>query len=126
MPSSETVGLGEGSTDKAEKLVRADLGRAMLCLIPLLVAAWVAITRCQDYRHDVYDVTVGSLLGWTVAYWSYRRYWPHVSSPRCDEPYAGPPAAGEEETAPGYGRLRDEEAGLGSSLVGTELRRVRA
>lgn len=114
-PSSERVGLGEGSTDRSEKLVRADLGRALLCLIPLIVAAWVAITRCQDYRHDVYDVTVGSLLGWTVAYWSYRRYWPHVTSPRCDEPYAGPPAAGEEETAPGYGRLRDEEAGLGAN-----------
>lgn len=124
--SSGAVSPGGGSTDRAEKLVRADLGRALLCLLPLLVATWVAITRCQDYRHDVYDVTIGGLLGWTVAYWSYRRYWPHVSSSRCDEPYPGPPAAGEVEPTPGYGRLRDEEASLGSSSnVGIELRHMR-
>ena len=113
----------------AEKLVRADLGRALLCLTPLLGAAWIAISRCQDYRHDVYDVSVGALLGWTVAYWSYRRYWPRVSSPRCHEPYAGPPAAdgarGGKTTVPGYGRLRDEEEGLaGDTNVGIELRPI--
>jgi diacylglycerol diphosphate phosphatase/phosphatidate phosphatase len=124
--SSSTLGPAEA----VEKLVRADLGRALLCLTPLLGATWIAISRCQDYRHDVYDVSIGALLGWTVAYWSYRRYWPRVSSSRCYEPYAGPPAAdgrggGGGEAVPGYGRLRDEEEGLVSnSHVGIELRRL--
>lgn len=129
IPSSSLTGanLGSGGTDRVEKLVRADLGRALLCLAPLLVATWIAISRCQDYRHDVYDVTVGALLGWTIGYWSYRRYWPRVSSPFCDEPYAGPPAtAGSDgEWAPGYGRLTDEEAGLREDInVGLELQQI--
>jgi len=134
-PSEETeteVGSPRHAEGGAEKLVRADLGRALLCLTPLLGAAWIAISRCQDYRHDVYDVSVGALLGWTVAYWSYRRYWPRVSSPRCHEPYAGPPAAaadrgrgGKTVLSSGYGRLRDEEEGLaGDTHVGIELRPV--
>lgn len=126
VPSSPGDG-GLSTTDRAEKLVRADLGRALLCLTPLLGATWIAISRCQDYRHDVYDVTVGALLGWTVAYWSYRRYWPRVSSWRCHEPYVGPPAADGRsgEPVPGYGRLRDEEEALAADTnVGIELRRI--
>ncbi|KAK3303674.1 phosphatidic acid phosphatase type 2/haloperoxidase [Chaetomium strumarium] len=98
--------------EHTEKLVRGDLIRALVCLAPLLGATLIAISRCQDYRHDVYDVCVGALLGWTVTYWSYRRYWPRVSSGRCDEPYPGPPGA--EEAGGRYGRVRDEEEGLGS------------
>ncbi|KAH8902057.1 PAP2-domain-containing protein [Coniochaeta sp. PMI_546] len=115
-PSSSGSGslARSSNTERVEKLVRGDLGRALLCFAPLLVATWIAISRCQDYRHDVYDVSIGALLGWTVAYWSYRRYWPRVSSSRCHEPYAGPPAAEDRgaETGPGYGRLRDEEQAL--------------
>ncbi|KAG7120678.1 Diacylglycerol pyrophosphate phosphatase 1 like protein [Verticillium longisporum] len=32
-----------------------DLSRALVCLVPLLGAALIAISRCEDYRHDVYD-----------------------------------------------------------------------
>jgi diacylglycerol diphosphate phosphatase / phosphatidate phosphatase len=39
------------------------------------------------YRHDVYDVTYGSLLGIGIAYFSYRRYYPRLRSPKCDEPF---------------------------------------
>ncbi|KAF2273835.1 PAP2-domain-containing protein, partial [Westerdykella ornata] len=85
---------------------RTDLARVLLALAPLLVAALIAISRCEDYRHDVYDVTVGSLLGWTVAYATYRRYYPPLRSRRCDEPYPGP---GEEK---GYGKVKDEERGF--------------
>ena len=123
--------------DHAEKLVRGDLMRALVCLAPLLGATMIAISRCQDYRHDVYDVCVGSLLGYVVTYWSYRRYWPRLSSSRCDEPYAGPPGAEEGGGLGGgggggstYGRLRDEEerVGFGRQNVGlpdavVELRR---
>ncbi|KAL8372510.1 hypothetical protein RB595_002035 [Gaeumannomyces hyphopodioides] len=102
-------GLDDGGDDAtaAERTVQAhagnDLGRALLCLAPLLGAAMIAISRCQDYRHDVYDVCTGALLGFVVAYWSYRRYWPRLTSARSDEPYPSPDGA--------YGRLRDVEAG---------------
>ncbi|KAL2133835.1 hypothetical protein VTI74DRAFT_1558 [Chaetomium olivicolor] len=102
-------------TEHTEKVVRGDLVRALVCLMPLLGATMIAISRCQDYRHDVYDVCVGGLLGWTVAYWSYRRYWPRLGSGRCEEPYAGPP--GSEEVAGRYGRVRDEEEAVGGRNV---------
>lgn len=95
-----------------EKVVRGDLLRALVCGAPLLGATMIAISRCQDYRHDVWDVSVGGLLGWTVAYWSYRRYWPRLSSGRCEEPYEGPVGGGAGEG--GYGRVRDEEEGGGA------------
>lgn len=85
-----------------------DLGRALFCLLPLIGATLIAISRCEDYRHDVYDVCVGSALGMSVAYWSYRRHWPSLSGPGCDEPYPRP-GAGAEATQ--WLRVRDEEAG---------------
>ncbi|KAI1309220.1 PAP2 superfamily protein [Xylaria venustula] len=85
------------------------LGRSLVCLAPLVGAAMIAISRCEDYRHDVYDVCVGSLLGITVAFWSYRRYWPKLSSRDCHEPY---PAPGMElENGEGWRRVGDEEEG---------------
>ena len=48
----------------------------------------IAISRLADYRHDVYDVTCGSLLGIFIAYFSYRRYYPSLCSTECDTPYS--------------------------------------
>ncbi len=119
---SSVAGSGRTTlSEHAEKVVRGDLLRALFCLAPLLGATMIAISRCQDYRHDVYDVTIGSLVGWTVTYWSYRRHWPRLSSSRGDEPYAGPPGSDEANTGPGgYGRVTDEEEGLALN-VGFEL-----
>lgn len=64
----------------------ADLLKGLLALSPLLGAALIAISRCEDYRHDVYDVTVGSALGMTVAFFSYRRYFPRLTNMKCHEP----------------------------------------
>lgn len=94
---------------------KKDLGRALVCLAPLVGAAIIAISRCQDYRHDVYDVCVGTLLGITVGYWSYRRYWPRLSSRDCHEPYPSPGL----EDGEAWQRVRDEEEGgpiLGRSV----------
>lgn len=99
-----------------------DLGRALLCLFPLIGAAMIAISRCEDYRHDVYDVTIGSALGMTVAYWSYRRHWPALASPNCHEPYP-PPGADDAEEAT-WQRMRDEEDA--EADVGFVLGRVAA
>lgn len=81
-----------------------DLSRALLCMAPLVGAAMIAISRCEDYRHDVYDVTVGSLLGMAVAYWSYRRHWPALRSSFCDQPYPKPGTDGQV-----WQHIRDEE-----------------
>lgn len=78
----------------------------LLALIPLICAALIAISRCEDYRHDVYDVTVGSIIGLLIANFSYRRYYPRLKSVHCDTPYPS-----RAETAPkrGYGKRKDEE-----------------
>ncbi|KAF2760296.1 acid phosphatase/Vanadium-dependent haloperoxidase [Pseudovirgaria hyperparasitica] len=85
---------------------RTDLARVLLALGPLLGAAMIAISRCEDYRHDVYDVTTGSLIGMLVALFTYRRYYPPLRSSRCDVPYPNRLDDAEEK---GYGKRRDDE-----------------
>jgi len=84
---------------------RTDLGRALLAIAPLLCAALIAISRCEDYRHDVYDVTCGSILGFSIAYFSYRRYYPRLRSAKCDEPFPSCETVFNE----GFGKIRDDE-----------------
>ncbi|KAH9872887.1 hypothetical protein J1614_005281 [Plenodomus biglobosus] len=81
---------------------RADLGRVLVALAPLLGAALIAISRCEDYRHDVYDVSVGSVLGMAVAHYTYRRYYPALRSKACATPYPNP-------ADDGYGKVKDDE-----------------
>ncbi|CAN9099018.1 unnamed protein product [Alternaria alternata] len=69
---------------------RADLARVLLALTPLLGAALIAISRCEDYRHDVYDVSVGSVLGMAVAHYTYRRYYPALRNRQCATPFPNP------------------------------------
>ena len=85
-----------------------DLARVLVALGPLVGAALIAISRLEDYRHDVYDVTVGSLLGMIIAYFSYKRYYPSLKSSRCDVPY---PSRSEQMCA--KAKLRDEETEIG-------------
>lgn len=66
---------------------RADLARVLLSLAPLVGATLVAMSRVADYRHDIYDVTSGSLLGIIIAYTTYRRYYRPLAHPKCDIPY---------------------------------------
>ena len=91
---------------------RTDLARVLVAFAPLLGAALIAISRCEDYRHDVYDVTTGSLIGILVAYYTYRRYFPPLRSSRCATPYPNP-----AETAEGraFGKIKDEEERIQSS-----------
>jgi diacylglycerol diphosphate phosphatase/phosphatidate phosphatase len=84
---------------------RTDLGRTLIALAPLLGAAMIAISRCEDYRHDVYDVTCGSILGFSIAYFSYRRYYPRLHSARCDEPFPSRETSFNE----GFGKLKNDE-----------------
>lgn len=91
-----------------------DVGRAILCGIPLVGASLIAISRCEDYRHDVYDVCVGSALGFAVAHLCYRRWWPRLSALHCDEPYPLP--AADEDVRQGWDRIRDEEEGAENEM----------
>jgi diacylglycerol diphosphate phosphatase/phosphatidate phosphatase len=84
---------------------RTDLGRCLLGLFPLLCALLVAISRLDDYRHDVWDVTCGGLLGMLVAWFSYRRYYPPLRSALCDEPWNKT----EPSSMEGFSRVNDEE-----------------
>ena len=92
---------------------RANLATVVLCLVPPVGAALIAISRLEDYRHDVGDVIVGSVLGMGIAYMNWRRYWPSLRSRDCDEPHSLP---GSRRGSPdgGFTRVRDEEEGLGN------------
>lgn len=83
---------------------RADLARVLLALTPLLGAALIAISRCEDYRHDVYDVSVGSVLGMAVAHYTYRRYYPALRSKGCATPYPNP-----ADEVRGFVKAKDDE-----------------
>ncbi len=78
-----------------------------MALVPLLGALMIAISRCEDYRHDVYDVTTGSLLGILMALFSYRKYYPGLTTINCDRPY---PSRSELVSSNTYGGFKDEEA----------------
>ena len=85
-----------------------DLARVLIALAPMIGAALIAISRLEDYRHDVYDVTVGSALGMLIAYFSYSTYYASLKSPRCDIPYPS-----RAEQAASTTKLKDEEARIG-------------
>jgi diacylglycerol diphosphate phosphatase/phosphatidate phosphatase len=103
-----------------------DFGRVLVCFVPLMGALMIAISRCEDYRHDVYDVSVGGVLGMSIAYWSYRRHWPRLSSPNCHEPLPRPDAESDNPLATavdndphlGWRRVGDEEEAEGRGIVG--------
>lgn len=92
---------------------RTDLGRCLLAFFPLLCALMIAISRLDDYRHDVYDVTCGGLLGMLIAWFSYRRYYPPLRSVLCDVPYDKADLAGPD----GFARLDDEEQALSRPFI---------
>lgn len=71
----------------------------------------IAISRLEDYRHDVWDVSAGSLLGLSMAYYSYRRYFPSPWSRRAGEPVG---LAEDEARAFGNKMRADEEAAIGA------------
>ncbi|KAF2239672.1 PAP2-domain-containing protein [Viridothelium virens] len=88
---------------------RTDLVRLLITAAPLVGAFLVAVSRIEDYRHDKYDVTAGSLLGLLVAFLTYRRYYPSLRSQSCDTPH---PNRADND---GFSKLRDEEEVIGSA-----------
>lgn len=92
---------------------RANLLLVLVSMSPLVGAALIAISRLEDYRHDVGDVLVGGVLGTVVTTLNWRRYYPSLLSKWCDEPYPAPEGK-ERAREGGYQRAaRDEEEMVG-------------
>jgi diacylglycerol diphosphate phosphatase/phosphatidate phosphatase len=53
-------------------------------------------------------VTCGSILGISIAYFSYRRYYPRLHSSKCDEPFP----SREDTFNAGFAKMRDDEEAL--------------
>lgn len=92
---------------------RAGLYRTLVAFSPFLGAALIAISRLEDYRHDVFDVVVGSGLGLGVGYGCWRRWFPALSSRGCEEPHAAFEEEGEQTV---FERIRDEEEMMGQGF----------
>jgi diacylglycerol diphosphate phosphatase/phosphatidate phosphatase len=68
-------GLGYLSLFLAGQLGAWRRGAAMVKVVvvglPAVAAVLVTVSRTEDYRHDVFDVCVGSLIGMGMGYFSY-------------------------------------------------------
>lgn len=84
----------------------------MAAFLPFLGALLIATSRLEDYRHDVFDVVIGSILGICIAYLSWRRYYPALSSLNCHEPF---PAHDGDNGLGRFGIIRDEEEMIGDA-----------
>lgn len=60
--------------------VQVGVWRKYLAMLPLLGASLVALSRTEDYRHHFVDVLLGSFLGYIIAHFTYRTYFPSISS----------------------------------------------
>jgi len=74
--AGQTAALCFSTTPSCISFLRSRFARLCLVLLPLVYAAWVAITRVEDYRHHKEDVIVGSLIGIFSGSICYLLYWP--------------------------------------------------
>ncbi|EMD38375.1 hypothetical protein CERSUDRAFT_113537 [Gelatoporia subvermispora B] len=81
--------------------------KAWITLVPLSSAALVAVSRTMDNRHHWQDVLVGSALGMVVAWFSYRQYYPALSSEWPHRPYS-PRIKRDEHMLPTFNRYSVE------------------
>ncbi|XP_036322562.1 phospholipid phosphatase 5 isoform X1 [Rhagoletis pomonella] len=66
---------------------RGQSWRLCVTLLPIILAALIAVSRTCDYHHHWEDVFVGSLIGLSITYIVYRQYYPSVFSSSCHRPY---------------------------------------
>ncbi|XP_023177018.1 phospholipid phosphatase 5 isoform X2 [Drosophila hydei] len=77
---------------------RGQTWRICISVLPLIVAALVAVSRTCDYHHHWQDVTVGGLIGIFCGYFSYRQYYPSIFSNNAGKPYVRWPKHKRSET----------------------------
>ncbi|RMZ87045.1 hypothetical protein DV736_g5726, partial [Chaetothyriales sp. CBS 134916] len=98
---------------------RPDLARVLVSFAPLVGAMLVAMSRMADYRHDKYDVTVGSLIGIGFAFFSYKRYYKPLRSAQCHEVWPSLGADNVDDRGSKQRRIKDlEEQSLDDVLDG--------
>ncbi|KIM62072.1 hypothetical protein SCLCIDRAFT_15917 [Scleroderma citrinum Foug A] len=108
---------------------RGHTHKAWISVAPLAGATLVAISRTMDSRHHWQDVVAGSLLGTVVAYFSYRQYYPSLTSPMSHRPYS-PRVPRDEQVLPtvashGEARypVRESEEGEEVELIDGAVRK---
>ncbi|KAH8311392.1 hypothetical protein KR044_006068 [Drosophila immigrans] len=77
---------------------RGQTWRMCVAVLPLIVAALVAVSRTCDYHHHWQDVTVGALIGLFCGYFSYRQYYPSIFSTEAGKPFARWPRIQRRQT----------------------------
>ncbi|KIJ69223.1 hypothetical protein HYDPIDRAFT_79486, partial [Hydnomerulius pinastri MD-312] len=86
------AGLGFLSFYLAGKMhlfdTRGHAHKAWISVTPLFGATLVAISRTMDFRHHWQDVIAGAILGFVIAYFAYRQYFPSLASPMSHRPYS--------------------------------------
>lgn len=60
--------------------------RLFIVSVPFGVASFVGISRIMDFRHHWQDVLAGAILGTTLAYVTYRMYFPPLMRGKSEEP----------------------------------------
>ncbi|KIM49414.1 hypothetical protein M413DRAFT_438592 [Hebeloma cylindrosporum] len=90
---------------------RGHTTKAWLAFSPFMAATLVAVSRTMDYRHHWQDVLVGSLIGTLFSFFSYRQYYPDLSSPLSHRPYSPRIKREDPEVLPMYQNNNNNDNG---------------
>ncbi|KAI5969981.1 hypothetical protein CANMA_001021 [Candida margitis] len=60
------------------------MGLLLVSGLPIVFAAYIALSRTQDYRHHFFDIAFGSLLGIVFAWFSHWKYFGKLTSSQSD------------------------------------------
>lgn len=78
---------------------RAPVWKLLVVMLPLLLAAYLSLTRLLDYTHHWYDILAGAIIGAIFAFAAYRSQYisvfdyatNHIPSSHDDDPITGEP-----------------------------------
>ena len=75
IPDEEPARLEEGSDRETEEAPQhLVLSSLVLPLLPVILAAYIAVSRLMDYRHHPTDILAGTILGASIATAVYHVY----------------------------------------------------
>ncbi|KAJ2314997.1 hypothetical protein H4S02_001040 [Coemansia sp. RSA 2611] len=73
--------------------------KSFVCLVPLVAAMLVGVSRTKDYRHHWQDVLGGAILGFLMGWFGYLQYYPSPWTRHVDDPSMPHPTRIPEEPA---------------------------